>query len=476
MSEEQLDRQLTDIFFVESGEMLSEASLALLRAEEAGNPQEIIHQVLRAIHSIKGGAQSLGFEHLSEMAHCIEDFLVSLRQGNGTVDEQTVSLILQGMDVIEMQLRADRSGEASIACDALLTMLAEATLATDGSGTLAEAKTISSQEATVIGNRSRLLYVSFTVDPSAAMPGITAFIFLEQLRKSGRVLYSQPDIDNPGMAVSGELSPRTAIIETGMSNADVEQEAHSVGDIGELKVAELRNGMLSNAAMPAKEELSYFNSLTGEIRKMLSRDNREQVRLHKMVRQFADWGADSRGAADWFPGGFPAWQKMTSLLSDMICLIDQSKSACEAKSVAVRLLEIVWGLVYNALCNHTYFYSVPVREIIAGNGLQVIKGLETGGVDVQVVTIDLSEWMILEGEHLKALADFRDELAKNGWLLWLISEGKYTRRHLNILEVAEEFVGALELYPSIYDAVLVLEKFKMLGANRHVSEFQDITC
>lgn len=56
MDERQLERQLADVFFIESGEMLSEASLALLRSEETGDIQDVIHQVFRAVHSIKGGA------------------------------------------------------------------------------------------------------------------------------------------------------------------------------------------------------------------------------------------------------------------------------------------------------------------------------------------------------------------------------------------------------------------------------------
>jgi len=467
----QLNRQLADIFFIESGEMLSEASLALLRAEEAGNPQEVIHQVFRAIHSIKGGAQSLGFEQLSEVAHRMEDFLEPLRQGNCTIDEQTVSLILEAMDLIEIQLGADQAGEQPVDSSLLLGKLAEFTVPVESGGTASREETTISQKIAPMTNGSRLLYLSFTVDPSAPMPGITAFIFLEQLRKSGRLLYSQPDADHPGLAAPGEVFKQTAIIQTEMSNADVKQQAFSVGDIRELKVAEINHSIFLNADKPAKGEIVYLNFLTGEMWKMLSCENRDQAGIKGIIRRIVDWGAQSRGVVDWFPGGLPAWRQMTSVFSDTVGLIDKSKSSCEDQSVVVRMLEIVWESIYNAVCNQTYFYSVPVGDILAGNRLSVIRQLETNGVDVQVVTVDLSEWMTLEGEHLKALADFRDGLAKNGWLLWLISEGQYTRRHLNVLEVAERLVGALEFYPSVCQAALVSKKFRMLGENRHVSEF-----
>ena len=457
MDEGQLERQLAEIFFVESAEMLSETSLALLRAEEAGSPPKAIDQVFRTIHSIKGGAQSLGFEQLSEVAHHMEDFLVPLRQVSCTIDGQSVSLILEAMDVIEMLLRAYQTGEPPVDYASFLARLVEVT-ATDEGGTTSGVNAASSLKATTIANGSRLLYLSFTVDPSAPMPGVTALILLEQLRQSGRLLYSHPDIDNLGRTVAGKYFKQTAIIQTDMCNAEVKQAAYSVSDIGDFKVAEIDNGIFSNANKPAKGEIACFNSLVGNMREMLCCKNSDKAYLNRLVRQIVDWGGDSRGAAGWFPGGLSAWQRMTALLSDAIAVTDGVLSSCETKSVAARTLQVLWETVYNALCNHTYFYSLPVGDILDGNGLRVIEQFEASAVDVQVVNINLSTLMTLEGKHLKALADFRDRLAKNGWVLWLTSEGLYTRRHLNVLEVSEGLVGAFAFYPSIYSAAIASEK------------------
>jgi len=470
VDDEQLNRQLADIFFIESGEMLSEASLALLRAEEAGNPHEVIHQVFRAFHSIKGGAQSLGFEQLSEVAHHMEDFLVPLRHGNVAIDGQTVSLILESMDVIEMQLSADRAGEPAVDCARLLAMLAEVTVPSEGANTTSGGNATSSQQITPTADGSRLLYLSFTVDRSAPMPGVTAVILLEQLRQSGTLLYSNPHIDNLGMAVAGQYFKQIAIIQTDMCNADVKQEAYRVSDIRDIRVAEIDNGIFSNADKPAKGEIARFNSLVGNMREMLRSKKRDKAYLNKIVRQIADWGEDSRGAAGWFPGRLPAWQRMTSLLSDTVALTEDDLTRSETQSVAARTLQVLWEAVYNVLCNHTYFYSLPVSDILDGNGRSVIEQFVVSAVDVQVVKIDLSKLTILEAEHLKSLADFRDMLAKHGWILWLISEGKYTRRHLNVLEASEGLVGALEFYPSSYGAVIASKKNEMVGEDRHVSK------
>ena len=447
MDEVQLERQLADIFFIESGEMLSEAALSLLRGEEINNLQDVIHQVFRAIHSIKGGAQSLGFEQLSEVAHYMEDFLVPLQRGTYTIDRQTVSLLLEAMDGIEMQLNACQAGEPPIDCSELLKKLAEVTVVTEE---CAETRVA----PTTFG--CRLLYLSFTVAPTASMPGITAFIFLEQLRKTGRLLYSQPDIDDLSMAVSGEYLTQTAVIQTDLSNDDVEEVAYGVSDIYDIKIGEINNKVFLKVDKPTKEEITAFNSLVGKMRDMLCCKNRDEAYLDKLAREIIDWGEDSRGAAVWFPGGLPVWRRMTSLLSDTVAALNVAQSNCEG--IGHRALQLLWEMVYNALCNHTYFYSVPIGDILAGDGLSVIQQLEASGVDVQIVTIDLSLLKTLEGEHLKALADFRDELGKQGWILWLISEGEHTRRHLNVLEISEQLIGALGFYSNSYSAVLDTEK------------------
>ena len=474
MDEGLLDRQLADIFFIESGEMLSEASLALLRAEEGGNPQEAIHQVFRTIHSIKGGAQSLDFKQLSEVAHRMENFLVPLRHDNCTIDDQAVSVILEVMDVIEIQLSAYQAGESPADCDKLLARLDEVTVQAKDAETTSTENATGSQEVASIAVGSRLLYLTFTVDPTSPMPGITAFILLEQLRKSGHFLYTRPDIDNPGKAVAGEYFKQIAIIQTDICNADVKQMAYNVSDIHDIQVTEINNDIFSNADKPAKGEIAYLNTLVGKMQGMLSCKPRDKAALNKIVTQIIDWGRDSRGAASWFPGGFSAWQRMTSLLSHTVALAEDTKFSCENTFTVARMLQVLWETVYHALCNHTYFYSLSISDILDGNGLFAIEQFQASGGDVQVVNIDLSKLMTLEGVHLRALADFRDKIIKNGWILWLISEGNYTRRHLNVLEISEEIVGDFDLYASCYSAVVACKK--IVGGDGHVSKIQGVNC
>lgn len=469
MDETQLDRQLADIFFVESGEMLSEASLALLRAEEAGNSQESINQVFRAIHSIKGGAQSLGFEQLSKVAHRMENFLVPLRQVNCTIDGQAISLILEAMDLIEMQLTAYQTGSVPADCSQLLVKLDAVTTLTKSVETISVKTATDRQQIVLNDHGSRLFYVSFTVDTTAPMPGVTAAILLEQLRHSGRLLYCHPNIDDLGMATAGEYFKQTVIFQTDICNADIKQAAYNVIDIQNIKVANMDNDIFLNADMPVKEEIDRFNTLVGKMQEVLCCKQSDKAYLNKLVKQIVEWGRDSRGAAGWFPGGISAWQRITSLLSDGAELTENMDLSCKTASIMIKTLQVVWDAVYNALCNRTYFYSLPIHNILDGNEQHVIEQLENSGVDIRVVNIDLSHLMTLEGEYLRTLVNFRGKLAEKGWTVGLISEGNNTRRHLNVLEASADLVGVLKLYSSSYHAVISLVENGLAGVNEHVS-------
>lgn len=457
MDEVQLNQQLSAIFFIESAEMLNEASFALLKAETAGNPSEAIHQVFRAIHSIKGGAQSLSFENLAEVAHRMEDFMVPFRQGEDTIDGQTVSLILESMDVIEGQLKAYQSGEMPAKCTNFLMRLAEATALSISNTKDSASDSVIFRQEEAMCSKSRLLYLSFTVDQTATMPGITAFMLLDRLRNSGKLLYSQPDIDSSSMTAAGEVLKQVAIVETDMSDAAVKQEAYSVGDIPDIKISEIDSTQNSNTDKPTKGEISGFNCLVGTMWKEMCDENSNKEHVNDLATQIATWGAVSHGAADWFPGGLPAWQRLTSLLADTLSLQDKDMMTSKNQSIGLKVLRVLWEAVYNALCDQTYFYCFPASEMLSGNGLQVIAKLETMAVDLQMIIIDLSLWEILESKHLKIVAEIKNKIAQHGWDLWFISEGEYTRRHVNVLEISECITGKLDVHSSIYSAVITRE-------------------
>ena len=76
-----LDPEVISYFAPEAQEYLENLEGLLLRLEkEAANP-EIIHQLFRTAHTLKGSAFTVGFQSIGDLTHHIEDFMGAVREG-----------------------------------------------------------------------------------------------------------------------------------------------------------------------------------------------------------------------------------------------------------------------------------------------------------------------------------------------------------------------------------------------------------
>jgi len=99
-------------FLEESFEGLDRAETGLLQLDTSADP-EVIGDLFRAIHSIKGGAGAFGVEEVSELAHVMENLLDDIRAGAPTSPEQRAAL-LAGVDELRASLRARLDGRPSL--------------------------------------------------------------------------------------------------------------------------------------------------------------------------------------------------------------------------------------------------------------------------------------------------------------------------------------------------------------------------
>jgi two-component system chemotaxis sensor kinase CheA len=112
-------------FFDESFERADAMEQALLRLDVQADNGEVIHDIFRAAHSIKGGAATFGFAAVAGFTHHLETLLDSVRSGQRGVDATLVELMLRAADHVRGLLVAARDGGA---CDELLGASLQASL------------------------------------------------------------------------------------------------------------------------------------------------------------------------------------------------------------------------------------------------------------------------------------------------------------------------------------------------------------
>ncbi len=101
-------------FLAESSEMLESLDQYFVKLETEPTNTELLNEIFRCMHSMKGSAGFLGFTHLVEVAHQAESLLNKLRQGEMSVSSFIIDIILEAVDAVKL-LHADirETGEDS---------------------------------------------------------------------------------------------------------------------------------------------------------------------------------------------------------------------------------------------------------------------------------------------------------------------------------------------------------------------------
>jgi two-component system chemotaxis sensor kinase CheA len=99
-------------FLTETSESLSLLDLELVKLEQNPNDPELLGNIFRIVHTIKGTCGFLGLPRLESVAHASENVLGKVRDGELTVTPGAVSLILESLDRIKSLLAVLESTEA----------------------------------------------------------------------------------------------------------------------------------------------------------------------------------------------------------------------------------------------------------------------------------------------------------------------------------------------------------------------------
>jgi two-component system, chemotaxis family, sensor kinase CheA len=107
----QPDDELLLDFVTEATELLEQVDQDLVSLEGEPENTELLNNVFRAMHTIKGSGSFLGLTRLCEFTHAAEDALNVLRKGQAELDASTMDVLLSAIDVVKRQTTAIREGQ-----------------------------------------------------------------------------------------------------------------------------------------------------------------------------------------------------------------------------------------------------------------------------------------------------------------------------------------------------------------------------
>jgi chemosensory pili system protein ChpA (sensor histidine kinase/response regulator) len=102
-----LDAEVMSFFGPEAQEYLESLEAQLLRLEREQHNPEVINQLFRTAHTLKGSAYTVGFESIGDLTHYIEDFMGAVREGRVKILPGHTDVLLRSVDVARLLMRRD---------------------------------------------------------------------------------------------------------------------------------------------------------------------------------------------------------------------------------------------------------------------------------------------------------------------------------------------------------------------------------
>ncbi|MFT6901481.1 MAG: two-component system chemotaxis sensor kinase CheA [Colwellia sp.] len=178
--------QFIPSFLEESFEGLELMESSLLNLEQGDD--ETINSIFRAAHSIKGGAGTFGFNHVTEFTHLVETLLDEMRDGRRNIDPNDVELLLESVDCMRLLIEAIRDESE---CDsekiAGNSRLLQQTLAPSGS-VINEAVTINADDTATENNNDMTTWqIKFIPEHHLVQTGNDPLLLFNALADLGEI-------------------------------------------------------------------------------------------------------------------------------------------------------------------------------------------------------------------------------------------------------------------------------------------------
>jgi len=232
------------IFIAETDEMLQMLDEQLVQLEQHGPSPELLQEVFRAAHTIKGSSAAIGHLRMAKLTHAAETLLDKVRHGEIGTTPKLTELLFQALDMLKLLAKEVETLEMTdLDIDGLVSRL-EALASAEPEPVAAEVVRPTAMH--VPDGTSHHLVVKFEVAEWAA---VRAFQTLLAIEESGSVLVSNP---SRAEIVAQDVKERLEVfLRTSRSTDEVRDAVMTVPEIQILELVDVDEMSPAAAAPPA---------------------------------------------------------------------------------------------------------------------------------------------------------------------------------------------------------------------------------
>lgn len=270
-------------FFAEADELLSSMESALLRMDDGEASNDIINEVFRAAHTIKGSAGLFGLDHIVSFTHKVENLLDLARDEKISITSDLLSILLPCRDHIAQLVDCAMHEIAPDAdClakgDALLQSLTPWLGATAAPAAAATNNSAALQQAVV--NEKDLWHISVRLGPDLLRNGMDPLSIIRFLNTMGTITHITTITEH--LPELSEFDPEQLYLgfeisfQSSASQIEIENAFMFVRDESDIRI------------IPPRSDIQAYISLIKALPENTQRLGEILVRSHVITQQDLD--------------------------------------------------------------------------------------------------------------------------------------------------------------------------------------------
>jgi two-component system, chemotaxis family, sensor kinase CheA len=254
--------QYLEIFIEESQEHLQSLNQSLLGLETNPKDMQILNEIFRVAHTIKGMAATMGYSKMTNLTHQMENVLDDLRNGKIEVNTFMIDVLFECLDFLENAVNniASNGNEGNAAAEEIIVKLNTILKGKASVGVSEAAKVVGSDQgimkfnqyengvvAKAIAQGFNVFKVKIILDSGCMLKAARAFIVFQTVERCGEIIKAVPKVEDiEDENFDSEFS--IAIISS-ESEAVVRKELESISEV---------NKVIFEKVDQADDEVSYM--------------------------------------------------------------------------------------------------------------------------------------------------------------------------------------------------------------------------
>lgn len=237
------------LFFEETDDHLQQLNDNVLELENNPNDGNLLNEIFRSAHTLKGMAATMGYDVMTELTHKMENIFEKFKEGTVEVTSNSISLIFRCLDKLS-SLVEDLREEKELTHTSIESLLAELgeveedsapeeelveeVIASKTAELVAGFKFLEDSDLHVIKNAVNDDYQAYSIavrlEEDSLLKGPRAFLIMEKLEQEGDILHTEPttevlelgDFDSDFHVVYLSKNDHERVMENLLGNSEVE--------------------------------------------------------------------------------------------------------------------------------------------------------------------------------------------------------------------------------------------------------------